>query len=135
MIKNHPVRVFIADDQPEVCSALRLLFENQDNEWCIAGEARDFSGLLEAARQHTPDVILLDWELPGLSELSGRDARGQPERLEKLRSLGGQVAIIAISGYWEARAQADAAGVDGFISKTEPPDRFLETVKLVGLGR
>jgi len=59
------MRVFIADDQPNVRSALRLLLE-QDPGVSVVGEAAEAEGLLAGVRATRPDLLLSDWELPGL---------------------------------------------------------------------
>jgi DNA-binding NarL/FixJ family response regulator len=59
------MQILLADDQKKVRSALRLLLEQQpDLE--ILGEAVDTTGLLDWVRAAHPDLVLLDWELPGL---------------------------------------------------------------------
>ena len=52
------IRVVIADDQPLVRSALRLILEG-DPELTVLGEAADGQGALDAARRLRPDIILL----------------------------------------------------------------------------
>ncbi|MFP4344437.1 MAG: response regulator transcription factor [Anaerolineales bacterium] len=113
-----PMRILIADDQPEVRSAVRLIL-GQEPYVNIVGEAGDILGVLElVARQH-PDLVLLDWELTGRqSALALRDIRkAHPDAM-----------VVALSGRPEARPKALAAGVNAFVSKGEPPERLLETL-------
>ena len=58
------MNILLADDQPQVRSALRLLLE-QELEVQIAGEAANALDLLLQAKTVHPDAILVDWELPG----------------------------------------------------------------------
>ncbi len=112
------MRILIADDQPEVRSAVRLIL-GQEPYVNIVGEAGDILGVLElVARQH-PDLVLLDWELTGRqSALALRDIRkAHPDAM-----------VVALSGRPEARPKALAAGVNAFVSKGEPPERLLETL-------
>lgn len=109
--------VFIADDQPEVRSALRLLLEQE--QWLrIVGEAESTTELLAMVPQVQPNVVLLDWELPAMS----RNA------LSTLRSRCPSVLIIAMSGRSEARQQSIAAGCSAFVSKGDPPERLLSVL-------
>ena len=57
------MRILIADDQPNVRSALRLLLE-QDPDVHIVAEVADSNGLLKQVGKNCPDLVLLDWELP-----------------------------------------------------------------------
>ncbi len=58
------MRIFIGDDEATVRSALKLLLEQRPGVKLI-GEARDAAELLSRLPRLAPDVILLDWELPG----------------------------------------------------------------------
>ncbi|MEE9615404.1 MAG: response regulator, partial [Anaerolineae bacterium] len=62
MNKNE-VRVLIADGQPQVRSALRLLLQVKLGAATI-GEAGDLEQALELVGVEQPDLVLLDWELP-----------------------------------------------------------------------
>jgi DNA-binding NarL/FixJ family response regulator len=113
------MRVLLADDQEKVRSALRLLL-TQFVYLQIVGEAADALQLLQAVAQKQPDLVLLDWELPGLS----------PQQL--LRLLWYErpsLKIIAMSSRPEAKRPALAAGVHAFLSKGEPPEKVLATIQ------
>jgi DNA-binding response OmpR family regulator len=69
-----------------------------------------------------PDLVLLDWELPGLS------GNGH---LSALRALNSKLKVIALSGRPEARQAALTCGVDAFVSKVEPPERLLAAVAFI----
>ncbi len=113
--EKSPLRVLLADDQASVRAALRFLLE-QEPGLAVAGEAADATGLLLAASKLPADVVLLDWELPGLP----------PRHL--LRLLGYErpsLQIIAMSSRPEARQPALRAGAAAFLSKGAPPEEVL----------
>lgn len=112
------MRVLIADDQPKVRSALRLLLK-QEPDLIVVGEADDTGQALELVSRRRPDIVLLDWELPGQNDTPA---------LSKLRAAQHGLVVIALSGRAEARQAALAAGVDAFVSKGDPPERLLEAV-------
>lgn len=114
------MRVLLADDQAKVRSALKLLLEHESGV-CVVGECADADALLAQMELTQPDVVLLDWELPGHEE---RDL------LARLRALSPHVRVIALSGRLEANHEALAAGVDAFVSKSDPPERLLESLQL-----
>ena len=118
------IHILLADDQTNVRSALRLLLDQIPN-LKIVSEAADATSLLQAAAQIQPDLLLLDWELPGLP----------PEQL--LRLLWYErpsLKIIAMSSRPEAAQQALGAGVKTFLSKSEPPNR-VRTLILEEMNR
>lgn len=112
------MRVLLADDQAKVRSALRLLLEHQpDIE--ILGEAVDTTGLLDWLKAANPDVVLLDWELPGLPAVA---------LLRQMRSHWPGLRVIALSGVPQARQAALAAGAHAFVSKGDPPEVLVRAV-------
>jgi DNA-binding NarL/FixJ family response regulator len=118
IIEEKEMRLLLADDQMNVRSALRLLL-SQNDSLQIVGEAADATSLLQAVAQKHPDLVLLDWELPGLP----------PEQL--LRLLWYErpsLKIIAMSSRPEAEPQALAAGIHAFLSKSQPPERVLSII-------
>ncbi len=115
MAEKTPLRVLLADDQASVRAALRFLLE-QESDIVVVGEAADATGLLLSASKLPADVVLLDWELPGLP----------PRHL--LRLLGYErpsLQIIAMSSRPEARPPALRAGAAAFLSKGAPPEEVL----------
>ncbi|MEA3439709.1 MAG: response regulator transcription factor [Chloroflexota bacterium] len=109
------MRILLADDQAKVRSALRLLLE-QEPDIDVLGEAVDMQGLMDWVKVVHPDAILIDWELPGLSDNG---------MVPELRSICPHLLVVALSGKSEARQEALDAGVDAFVSKGDPPERLL----------
>jgi DNA-binding NarL/FixJ family response regulator len=112
------LRLLIADDEPAVRSALRLLLRDEPGIYVVA-EAEGI-GSLEAQLDLTcPDMMLLDWELPGI----------RPDRLlPALRVRYPGLKVVALSVRPEARAPAAAAGVDAFVSKGSAPEELLSAL-------
>jgi len=113
------MRVLLADDQASVRSALRLILDRQP-EIEVLGEAVNATGVLDWLKALQPDLVLLDWELPGME--GGALLQAVRERCPTLR-------VIALSGRPEARSAALEAGADAFVSKGDPPERLLEAIE------
>lgn len=118
------MRVILADDQQDVRSALRLLLEDEPG-LSIVGEAAEVGELLSQVARSGPDLILLDWELPGLAT---------DVVLLRLRSNGRNTRVIALSGKPEARQVSLEAGADAFVSKGDPPEKLLATVRALAVN-
>jgi DNA-binding NarL/FixJ family response regulator len=118
------MRILLADDQPKVRLALRALLERQPG-LNVVGEAIDAQDLLLQMEDICPDVVLLDWELPGV---------GVVDLLSALRRACPDASVIALSGLVRARQAALAAGADAFVSKGEPPERLLATIECCARG-
>ena len=113
------MRILIADDQAKVRFALRVLLERQPGLQ-VVGEAADIGDLLIQLSITCPDLLLLAWELPGTNEI---------DLLPGIRRLCPKLPVIALSGRLEARQLALAAGVDAFVSKSDPPERLLAAIE------
>ena len=123
MEEMNPVtlRILIADDNPSIRSALTLLLETRLNA-CIVGEADHMEVLLaDVARLH-PDIVILDWELPGLPEKS---------RVAALRMLHPAVKVVVTSYRPEVAHQAQVAQADSYVSKSEPPEKVVQVIQAI----
>lgn len=109
------MRVLLADDETRVRFALRVLLLHRPGVE-LAGEVTKAADLLEALAETGPDVVLLDWELPGLAG---------PRLVKTVRSLCPRLPVIVMSGIPESRRAALAAGASAFVYKADPPDRLL----------
>jgi DNA-binding NarL/FixJ family response regulator len=114
-----PMKVLIADDQPRVRTAMRVLLDMAPHVHVI-GEALNADELLAVIEASQPDLVLLDWELPGMLA----DAA-----LAGIRRLHPGLLVIALSARPEAHVAALAAGTDAFVSKLEAPDRLLRIIQ------
>jgi DNA-binding NarL/FixJ family response regulator len=117
------MRVLLADDQAALRSAVRLLLEHESGITIVA-EAPDASTLLADAPHLRPDLVLLDWELPGLDGFSS--ARSV---LESLYTSCPRLQVIVLSGRPEAGRLALASGATTFVSKADPPERLLDALR------
>ena len=61
-------RILIADDNPHVRHAMRILLEHHP-EWQVCGEAVDGRDAVSKAKQLSPDLVVLDFLMPGLNGL------------------------------------------------------------------
>jgi DNA-binding NarL/FixJ family response regulator len=115
---GHKLRILIADDQPKVRYALQVLLAHQPGIEVI-GEAVDADDLLRKTEKNGTDMILLDWELPGFTDV---------QLIKQLRLAIPDIAVIALSGRAEAGDAARSAGVNEFVSKVEPPEHLLTAI-------
>lgn len=112
------VRVLIAERRPGVRFALRTLLQQHDGLE-IAGEAADAESLMAQLQAGCPDLVLLDWDLPGMAAGSS---------MATVRRACPHLMVIALSGRPGRRQAALEAGADAFLSKMEPPERLLEMI-------
>jgi len=116
--------ILIGDAQPRVRFGLRVLLEQQPG-WRVAGEAADGPSLLELVRRGCPDLVLVDWELPGMPA---------QELLAAIRGACPGLRVISMSGNAELRPAALRAGADAFAYKADPPEKLLGLIAAPAAG-
>jgi DNA-binding NarL/FixJ family response regulator len=118
MSERRPIRVLLADDQTNVRSALHRLLKHEPGV-NVVGEASEAKELVSQVRTVHPDLVLIDWGLPGLSAIGS---------LPGLRLTNPRLLVIVMSGRPETSQTALAAGANAFVSKIDPPENLLETL-------
>jgi CheY-like chemotaxis protein len=113
-------RVLLVDDDASVRDLLRATLPVGEGFELV--EAHDGSAALKAVEAAAPDLILLDWSMPGLS---GADV------LERLRAAGHRVPVVVLTARAEPsrRQLADELGADSFLTKPFSPLELLEVVE------
>ncbi len=113
------MRVLLADHHSKVRWALRTAIK-EEPKLVVIGEATETETLLSQAQVLRPDLILLEWELPG-----------QPveEVLSTLHALNNGCQVIILSRQPECATAALEAGADAFISKSAAPEELLAALR------
>lgn len=117
-----PVRVLIVDDQPPFREVARTVVEFTDG-FEVVGEAETGEESVRVARDLSPDLVLMDVNLPGISGLEAT------RRILAEHNSGSPVIVLVLSTYEAAEygPQATEVGASGFISKSEfSPERLLD---------
>jgi DNA-binding NarL/FixJ family response regulator len=106
-------RVLIADDDPVMRMLLSAVI-NAAPDLELVAAAEDATQAIELATEHTPDVVLLDVEMPG---------GGGPHAAREIKASRPTTRVLALSAHESgpAREQMDAAGADGYVIKGTPP--------------
>jgi two-component system response regulator DesR len=120
------IRVLLADDQALVRGALASLLRLEADIEVVA-EVGTGGEVLEAATRSSPDVALLDVQMPGPDGLA--------VAAELHRALPScRVVICTTFGRPGYLARAMAAGAVGFVVKDSPPEQLIEAVRRVHSG-
>ncbi len=119
--KESMIRVLLVDDQPVVRRGLRVRFQlEQDMQ--VVGEASTGREALTLAQTLTPDVVLLDIQMPGMDGIEATAA---------LRTIVPQSAVVILSIHNErqTRIRAQAAGAVAFVEKRGTTDTLLAAIR------
>lgn len=116
------MRVLLADDQVWLRSALRLMLEHETNIE-VVGEAENIRALPLAIDRLRPDILFLDWQLPGLDTNSARQ-----QLLDTLRSIHPRMYIVALTTD-DTINSLQLLGADAYVNKAEPPERIVAVLR------
>lgn len=121
------IRVLIADDHPTLRRGLQsLLASYADIE--VVGEADNGAAVLRAAADLSPDVILLDVQLPGLDGV---------EVAQRLRHQAPKARIIILTAYNNDEYVLGAlrAGAYAYLLKNTSDETLVESIRQVHQGK
>lgn len=122
------IRVLLVDDQPLIRSGFRALLDLEDDIEVVA-EAADGKEGLELAREHLPDIALVDIQMPVVDGIEAT------RRIAADPALTG-VHVVILTNYGMDAYVFDAlrAGAAGFLVKDIVPDDFLHAVRVAARG-
>ena len=120
------IRVLLAEDMHMVRGALIALL-NLEPDIEVVAEVSSGDKIVPAARQHGPDVCVIDIDLPILDGLSA--ASTIRETMPQVRTL-----MLTSLGRPGTLRRALAARVDGFLLKDAPPTELADAIRRVAAG-
>lgn len=100
---------------------MRLALES---DIAVVGEAEDGAEAVDAAARLEPDVLVMDYEMPGMDGI---------EATRALIAAGSRSRVVMLSIHDTAavKAAAASAGVRAFVCKQEPSERLLAAIREV----
>ncbi len=115
--------ILVVDDEPDIREVIRFALENAEFQVIEAGHADEARRLLG---QGNPDLILLDWMLPGRS---GLELAQQLKQSSKTRNV--PIIMVSARGEEEDRVRGLDTGADDYIAKPFSPREMVARVNAV----
>jgi len=125
---NKNVRILIVDDHKMVREGIRSMLEFQESKFkFFINEAGDGEEGVEIAGQNSYDIIIMDYQLPGID---GADAA----RL--ILQKNPEAKILALSNYNEYMYidRMIKTGVKGFVLKNVTPEELIKAIETILKG-
>ena len=120
------IRVVIADDDPLVRAALRMVLSGAD-DLAVVGEVGDGDEVVAAVAEHHPDIVLMDIRMPRLDGVRATE-------LVRARSGAPDVIVLTTFDADDHVIGALRAGASGFLLKDTPPADIVDAVRRVAAG-
>ena len=113
-------KILIAEDDPTVRALIQMTLDSGVTEIL---EVEDGKAALTVAYEHLPELIFLDWSMPGSDGLAVcRALRDEP------RTADIKIVMLTARADEEDRVEAFEAGADDYITKPFSPVQLLDKV-------
>ena len=118
-------RILLADDHPMIRTAIDVLL--RDTSYELAGTAANGEEALKQVERITPDILLLDLEMPGA---------GGMEVIRKLRGGGSNLRIVILTAAIDdgSLMEARSLRIQGMVLKNSDPAYLLDCLDRVRAG-
>jgi DNA-binding NarL/FixJ family response regulator len=106
----HGIKLLLADDHPLIIAGIRRTLEHVDDIE-VVGEARSGDELLQLVQRRGPDIVLMDFKMPGMHGV---------EMIERIRASSPEVKIVVLSAS-DDRPTIDSAlqaGASAYVLKS-----------------
>ncbi len=127
MADKEMIRVVLADDHAVVRKGIREFLE-EEGDIAVVAEATDGDSAMARTKEHSPEVLVLDIQMPGKSGI---------EVARSLRAAGSQFAILILTAYDDDPyiMAGIQAGANGYVLKSAAPEEIVRAVRAVHEGQ
>lgn len=119
----HRFTILVVEDEDAIREMLTMVLQQAEFSVLAAPDAKQAQQILQ---EQTPDLILLDWMLPGLS---GVDWARRLKKDENLRAI--PIILVTARGEEEDKIRGLEIGADDYVTKPFSPKELLARIKAV----
>jgi NarL family two-component system response regulator LiaR len=125
-LEHKPITVLLVDDHEVVRKGLCASLEAH-REFTVVGEAASGVEAVKLAREHVPDVILMDLTMPGMDGV---------EATRQVKNISPRTQVIVLTSYHEDEHIFPAlqAGATSYILKDVTMDELAEAIQRTAQG-
>jgi len=119
--------VWLVEDNEEFRKSVEDLINQTDGLDCVLAVSSCEKALEYMESDAAPDVILMDIGLPGMNGIDG---------VKRVKSIAPSVDVIMLTVFDDEEKvfQAICAGASGYLLKSDPPDKIVESLKEILTG-
>jgi len=123
---TNPTKILLVDDHELVRSALRGMMD-RDDAFDVVGEASSADEALAIVGDLTPDIVVMDIDMPGMICFSA---------VEQMRNNLPELKVIFLSAFFHDHyiEQALKVGASGYVVKGDPPKYLFDALREVAAG-
>ncbi|MCB9207621.1 MAG: response regulator transcription factor [Ignavibacteriales bacterium] len=115
------IKVAIVEDIKMIRDGLKILI-NGNEDFSLTGAYESVEDLLDEIADKTPNVILMDIQLPGISGIEG---------VKRVKNKYSKTSCIMLTVHEDNKNIFEAlmAGATGYLLKTTPPSQIVDAIK------
>jgi len=120
------IRVLIYEDNPQLREGLTMLIDGSEG-FNVVAAYKNCNNILDEMEAWTPDVVLMDIDMPGINGIEG---------LKKVRQINQEVKVLMLTVFDDNKSVFEAlkSGANGYLLKKTPPAKLLEYIEDVASG-
>lgn len=121
-----PIKLVVYEDNSRLRESLLLLLGN-DHTYNIAGAFSNCNNVIEDMEQATPDLVIMDIDMPGMNGIEG---------VKKIKEQYPDIKIVMHTVFEDDNRIFDSicAGADGYLLKNTSPAKLLDSLQEVMYG-
>jgi two-component system nitrate/nitrite response regulator NarL len=123
---KNTIRVLLADDHPVVRRGLTVCLARQER-LLIVGEAADGQEAVAKARELSPDIVLMDVDMPQMNGLTASEILRK--ELPRIKVL-----ILSMHSHSDYVLRILQSGARGYVLKNASPDELVKAIETVHAG-
>ncbi len=123
---RNAIRVLVVDDHPVVRRGLSVCLARQEH-FQIVGEAADGQEAISKARELSPDIVLMDVDMPQMNGLTASEIL----RKELPRT---KVLILSMHSHSDYVLRILQSGARGYVLKNASPEELVKAIETVHAG-
>lgn len=127
-VRVRSMRVLVADDQPTNRVVLQRLLERAGHRTVFA---EDGERVLDILAEETPDLVLLDLHMPGLS---GMEVIRQARVMQAGQTRRTPIVVLSADATVESMREAERAGARVYLTKPISVPKLLDTIATIAAG-
>lgn len=119
-------RIVIFEDNQRVRESLAALL-HAEKDYSVCGAFPTVNGVSEVIRRETPDVVILDIDMPGMDGISA---------IPIIKEVNPEISIVMYTQFEddEKLFKSLCAGADGYVLKKTTPAKLLDAIEEVRKG-
>jgi len=121
-----PIRILLADDHNVLRAGLRMLL-NTEPEFEVVGEAADGNQAMQLAATLSPDIVLMDINMPGL---------GGVEATKCLKEIQPEIHVLILTVHEDESLLRETihAGASGYVIKRAAEAELTQAIQAISQG-